>query len=153
MYKGDREGFDEGDLAEMEKRKGLSHIRTPDQVEDNLEKGIVAGGEKVFGVYCAACHQSDGKGASGRFPPLAGTDWVTGDKERLINIVLNGIDGPIVVNGETYINAMPQHGFLSDQEVANVLTYIRQNFGNKASEVTAAEVSRVRDKKSPGRIH
>ncbi len=153
MYKGDREGFGEGHLAEMEKRKGLSHIRTPDQVEDNLEKDIVAGGGKVFGVYCAACHQSDGKGASGRFPPLAGTDWVTGDKERLINIVLNGIDGPIVVNGETYINAMPQHGFLSDQEVANVLTYIRQNFGNKASEVTAAEVSRVRDKKSPERIH
>jgi mono/diheme cytochrome c family protein len=66
----------------------------------------------------------------------------------LINIVLNGMQGSIVVNGETYINAMPQHGFLSDQEVANVLTYIRQNFGNKASEVTTAEVSRMRGKKS-----
>lgn len=148
MYNGDKNEFDERHLAEMEKRKNLSHIRTPDKVEDNLEKNVVAGGEKVFSMYCATCHQNDGKGASGRFPPLAGTDWVTGDKDRLINIVLNGLEGNIVVNGENYINAMPQHGFLSDQEVANVLTYIRQNFGNKASDVTPAEVRRIRERKS-----
>jgi glucose/arabinose dehydrogenase/mono/diheme cytochrome c family protein len=147
MYDGDKNDFDERQLADMEKHKALSHIRTPDKIEDNLEKDIVAGGEKIFTLYCATCHQRDGKGASGRFPPLAGTEWVTGDKERLINIVLKGLDGSIVVNGETYINAMPQHGFLSDQEVANVLTYIRQNFGNKASEITATDVREVRDKK------
>lgn len=147
MYDGDKAGFGEKQLAEMEKRKNLSHIRTPDKIEDNLEKDMVAGGEKVFNMYCATCHQKDGKGASGRFPPLAGTDWVTGNKDRLINIILNGMQGNIVVNGETYINAMPQHGFLSDQEVANVLTYIRQNFGNEASEVSATEVRRMREKK------
>jgi glucose/arabinose dehydrogenase/mono/diheme cytochrome c family protein len=144
FFKGDKDSFSNENLAKMESRKKLSHLRTPDKVEDNLEKGLVAGGEKVFNVYCATCHQKDGKGASGRFPPLAGTDWVTGDKNRLIGIVLNGMQGSIVVNGETYINAMPQHGFLSDDEIANVLTYIRQNFGNKASDVKPDEVSRIR---------
>jgi mono/diheme cytochrome c family protein len=144
FFKGDKDSFTNENLAKMESRKKLSHLRTPDKVEDNLEKGLVAGGEKVFNVYCATCHQKDGKGASGRFPPLAGTDWVTGDKNRLIGIVLNGMQGSIVVNGETYINAMPQHGFLSDDEIANVLTYIRQNFGNKASDVKPDEVSRIR---------
>src|SRR5688500_18734137 len=98
----------------------------------------------MFTGYCAACDQNDGKGASGRFPPLAGTDWVTGDKKRLIGILLNGLEGSIVVNGETYINAMPQHGFLSDREIANVLTYIRQSFGNAASDVSQEEVAKIR---------
>lgn len=147
MYKGDKDNFGTEQLAKMESRKSLSHLRTPDPVNDNLEKDIVAGGEKIFNLYCATCHQKDGKGASGRFPPLAATDWVTGDKKRLIGVLLNGLEGNIVVNGETFINAMPQHSFLSNEEAANVLTYIRQNFGNKASEITPDEVKAVRDLK------
>ena len=147
MYKGDKDDFGKEQLAKMEARKTLSHIRTPDKINDNLEKDIIVGGEKIFNVYCAACHQKDGKGASGRFPTLAGTDWVTGDKKRLIGVILNGLEGNIVVNGETFINAMPQHSFLSNEETANVLTYIRQNFGNNASEITASEVKEIRDKK------
>lgn len=145
MYKGNKSDFGTEQLTSMEKRKSLSHIRTPDEADDNLDKGIVAGGEKIFSVYCAACHQKDGKGASGRFPPLVGTDWVTGDKKRLIGILMNGLEGTIEVNGETYINAMPQHSFLSDEEMANVLTYIRQNLGNNASEVTVGEVAEIRN--------
>jgi glucose/arabinose dehydrogenase/mono/diheme cytochrome c family protein len=144
MYKGDRKDFGADHLTGMEKRKMLSHIRTPDVVKDNLDKGQVVGGEKIYTVYCAACHQQDGKGASGRFPPLAGTHWVTGDKKRLIGIVLNGLEGSIEVNGENFINAMPQHSFLSDEEVANVLTYIRQHFGNSATAITPREVTQVR---------
>lgn len=147
IYKGDKAEFGKEQLAKMEDRKSLSHIRTPDKINDNLEKDIIAGGEKIFSIYCATCHQKDGKGASGRFPPLAGTDWVTGDKKRLIGVILNGLDGNIVVNGETFINAMPQHSFLSNEEAANVLTYIRQNFGNKATEITPEEVKAVRDLK------
>ena len=146
MFKGDKDEFGDAQLAAMEKRKSLSHLRTPDKVNDNLEKGVVVGGEKIFSVYCATCHQRDGKGASGRFPPLTGTDWVTGDKKRLIGIILNGLEGSITVNGENFINAMPQHSFLSDEEVANVLTFIRQNFGNKASEVKPQEVKQIREK-------
>ena len=144
MYKGDKGTFGAEQLAAMEKRKLLSHLRTPDKINDNLDKDVVAGGAKIFSVYCATCHQQDGKGASGRFPPLAGTDWVTGDKKRLIGILLNGLEGSITVNGEEYINVMPQHSFLSNEEAANVLTYIRQNFGNKASEIRPEEVAGVR---------
>ena len=147
MYKGDKGSFGKEQLAKMEQRKSLAHIRTPDKVNDNLDKGVVVGGEKIFNTYCAACHQKDGKGASGRFPPLTATDWVTGDKKRLIGILLNGLEGNITVNGESYINAMPQHSFLNDVEAANVLTYIRQNFGNKASEIKPEEVKAIRDLK------
>jgi glucose/arabinose dehydrogenase/mono/diheme cytochrome c family protein len=145
MYKGDKDNFGEAQLAKMESRKKESNIRTPDEVNDNLDKGLMAGGAKVYTVYCGTCHQRNGQGASGRFPPLAGTTWVTGDKKRLIGIVLNGLEGPIEVNGEQFNATMPQHSFLSNEEIANVLTYIRESFGNKASKVTAEEVADVRN--------
>lgn len=145
MYKGEKDKFDEAALANMEKRKSASNIRRPHEVNDNLDKNIVAGGEKIYNIYCGTCHQRNGQGASGRFPPLAGTPWVTGDKKRLITVVLKGLEGRIEVKGETYDNMMPQHSFLDNEEVANVLTYVRQNFGNKASAVTVGEVSKVRD--------
>lgn len=148
MYKGDKAQFGEPQLKEMEGRKQLAHIRTPDEVEDNLQKTLTAKGETLYYSYCGICHQSNGKGASGRYPPLAGADWVTGDKERLIGIVLNGLEGPIDVNGETYNNVMPQHSFLSDEDIASVLTYIRQNFGNEAEAVTPTEVAKVRNTQS-----
>ena len=144
MYKGDAATFGTAQLAKMEEHKKLSHIRTPDEVNDNLDKGRIVGGEKTFNIYCAACHQKDGKGASGRFPPLAGTDWVTGDKQRLIGILLKGLEGTIEVNGETYINAMPQHSFLNDQDAADVLTYIRSHFSNNVNAITPEEVAAVR---------
>lgn len=145
MYKGDRDNFGEAQLAQMEKRKSLSHIRTPDQVDDNLQKDMEVGGEAIYSTYCGTCHQQDGQGDSGRFPPLAGTDWVTGNKERLIQVVLNGLEGSIEVKGEIYNNIMPQHSFLSNEEVAKVLTYIRQNFGNDASAVSPEEVNEIRN--------
>lgn len=145
MYKGDKENFGAEQLATMKKQKQeASNIKMPDEVEDNLQKGLLAEGEKVYVTYCAPCHQRDGQGASGRFPPLAGVDWVTGDKERLISIILNGMDGPVEVRGETYNFVMPQHSFLKDEEAASVLTYIRQNFGNNASPVTPEEVRTMR---------
>lgn len=144
MYKGDKDNFGEPELAVMEERKLLSHIRTPDEEKDNLQRGLVEKGAIIYRTYCGTCHQRDGQGASGRFPPLAGTDWVTGDKNRLIRVVLQGLEGSIEVNGENYDNLMPQHSFLSDEDVAQVLTYIRQNFGNEASEISPEEVTQVR---------
>lgn len=149
MYKGEKDKFGEAQLASMENHKSASNIRKPHEVNDDLDKNIVAGGEKIYSVYCGTCHQRNGQGASGRFPPLAGTPWVTGDKERLITIVLKGLEGRIEVKGEPYDNLMPQHSFLDNKEVANVLTYIRQNFGNEASAITTEEVSAVRDAISP----
>lgn len=146
LYTGKKESFGQAQLAKMEQRKSAAHIRRPHITDDNLDKGVAAGGEKIYNVYCGSCHQNNGLGASGRFPPLAHTPWVTGDKKRLINIVLKGLTGRIEVNGEPFDNTMPQHSFLSDSEIANVLTYVRSSFGNKASAVTADE---VRAERSP----
>lgn len=149
MYKGEKDNFGVAQLANMEKRKSESNIRRPHPVDDNLEKGIVAGGEKIYNVYCGSCHQSNGLGASGRFPPLAGTSWVTGDKKRLVQLVLEGLEGQIEVNGISFNALMPQHSFLKDEEIANVLTFIRQNFGNKASGIKAIEVAAARNISEP----
>ena len=145
MYKGDKKNFGTAQLAEMEKHKLLSHIRTPDEVKDNLEKGKIPEKAKLYNTYCAACHQNDGKGDGNRFPPLGGTDWVTGDKTKLLNTLLKGLNGEIVVNDKPYNGLMPAHNFLKDEEVANILTYIRQNFGNTASAVSVEEVKEYRN--------
>lgn len=146
MFKGDRKNFGAAQLAGMEQRKTLSHIRTPDPVEDNLVKVDESLGARIYNSYCASCHQADGKGATGRFPPIYATDWVSGDKNRLIGIVLNGLEGSIEVNGEIYDNVMPPHTFLDDEEVAALLSHIRQNFGNAASAVSPEEVAAVRQR-------
>ena len=131
-------------LAQMEERKNLSHIRTPDIIKDRIEPKDMAIGQKIYNQYCMACHQSNGKGASGRFPPLNATDWVIGDKERLVHLILNGMEGEIEVNGEIYNGLMPQHSFLNDDQIADVLTYIRTHFDNKATIITAEEVEKFR---------
>jgi glucose/arabinose dehydrogenase/mono/diheme cytochrome c family protein len=146
MYKGDKEEFGEEQLAKMEERKkSQPNIKHPDEVKDNLEKDKVAAGAQLYNLYCAACHLRDGKGDGGRFPSLVKTDWVTGDKKRLIDIVLNGLEGPITVNDVPFNGIMPPHQFLKDEELASVLTYIRQSFGNNASSIYAEEVARVRN--------
>jgi glucose/arabinose dehydrogenase len=143
-YKGDKKNFGPAQLAQMEKRKAMSNIRNPDEIKDNLDRGKPVAGGKVYGIYCAACHQRNGMGDSQRFPPLSGSEWVTGDKKKLITVLMKGLEGPIEVKGQSYNNVMPQHSFLKDEELAEVLTHIRTNFGNTADAVSAAEVSEVR---------
>lgn len=101
-------------------------------------------GYKVYASVCLACHMANGTGVPGMYPPLAKTEWINGDKERLIRITIQGLSGKIEVNGITYNNIMPPNSHLSNQEIADVLTYIRQSFGNDADEVTVEEVQRVR---------
>jgi len=144
-FKGIKNNFGKNELAQMEKRKKLSHIGTPHEDDDNLMKRDLTGGHRIYYTYCSACHQENGKGAGGRFPTLSGTDWVLGDKSRLIKVVLEGLEGVIEINGESYSGLMPQHSFLKDQEMADVLTYIRTSFGNDASAVGIEEVKQVRN--------
>jgi glucose/arabinose dehydrogenase len=143
-YKGAKTGFGTAQLAGMEKRKTMSNIRNPDEITDNLDRDKPVAGSKVYGVYCSACHQRNGMGDSQRFPPLAGSEWVNGDKKKLITVLLKGLEGPIDVKGQSYNNAMPQHSFLKNEDIAEVLTHIRSNFGNTADAVSAAEVDEVR---------
>ncbi|MBS1599180.1 MAG: cytochrome c [Bacteroidetes bacterium] len=102
-------------------------------------------GKKVYAEQCLVCHQADGLGVSHMNPPLSKTKWVLGDKKDLIKIVLKGLNTEIEIDGDTYRNVMPPHeAVMNDQQVADVLTYIRNNFGNKASRVTETDVKGVR---------
>ncbi|HET9487883.1 MAG TPA: c-type cytochrome [Chryseosolibacter sp.] len=144
MYKGGSGQFGEDELASMEKRKSRSYIRTPDEVKDHLQKGSLLEGGILYNTYCAACHQRDGKGDNNRFPPLANSDWVKGKPERLIELVLNGLQGEIVVNGKSYNGLMPKNDHLDDHAVASILTYIRRSFGNNSSAISTTQVNKVR---------
>jgi mono/diheme cytochrome c family protein len=105
---------------------------------------IMLAGKTVYNKSCLSCHQADGAGVQRLNPPLIKTDYVLGEKKRLINIVLNGFNEDVEINGEYYNNAMPPHSFLTDQEIADVLTYVRNSFGNKAAAVEVSEVTALR---------
>lgn len=114
------------------------------------EAQLYTKGESIYARegFCGTCHQPDGKGlpASG-FPPLTGNNWVLGNQDRLIKLVLNGMHGPIEVQGKQYPGQVPMTAFgamLTDDEIAAVVTYVRNSFGNKASAITPAKVMEVR---------
>lgn len=109
-------------------------------------EGDIARGKIIYEKTCLVCHQSKGEGVFRMNPPLIKTPWVLGEKTRLISIVLKGLDEEIEVGGEVYFNPMPAQAELTDQEIADVLTFVRNSFGNKASAVNAAEVKAVRAK-------
>lgn len=104
-------------------------------------------GKAVYNKLCIACHQKDGGGVPRLNPPIIKTDYILGDKKRLIKIVIKGMNQPIEIEDEEYTNPMPAQPQLSDQQVADVLTYARNSFGNKASAITIAEVKAVRASK------
>jgi mono/diheme cytochrome c family protein len=102
-------------------------------------------GKQVYATTCAACHQATGEGVAGVFPPLAGSEWVTGDEAKLVRILLHGVTGPIEVAGETFNGMMPGWGTtLKDPDIAAVLTYARSTWGNKGTPITAASVAKIR---------
>jgi len=101
-------------------------------------------GATVYVTNCASCHQGNGKGLTGSFPPLAGNPTVTGDPKKVIHIVKYGLTGKIMVGPDSFNGIMPPWGSqLSDAAIANVITYVRTSWGNKAGAVTAAQVSAV----------
>ncbi len=104
----------------------------------------MAAGEALYKTHCAACHQADGSGLKGAFPPLAASDYLLADRTRAIETVVQGRTGPITVNGHAYDAAMPGMGFLADAEIAAILTYVMNAWGNDGGPITAEEVSVVR---------
>ena len=104
-------------------------------------------GKKVYDKVCLSCHMIDGGGVPHLNPPLIKTSYVVGDKKKIIGIVLNGMTDRIPIDDEYYSNNMASHKDLTDQQIADVLTYVRNSFGNKASAVTVAEVKAVKNKK------
>jgi mono/diheme cytochrome c family protein len=147
MYSGNKEEFGPLALAAMERRKETqSYIRDPDPVKDLIQEGDTYSGRVLYNTYCTACHQGDGKGDNNRFPPLVNSEWVTGNEERLIDIVVNGYQKEMVVAGRTYSGLMPQHRHLDDHAIASILTYVRKRFGNESAPVSAVKVAEIREK-------
>ncbi len=106
-------------------------------------KASMKRGQEIYINYCLSCHLEQGEGIEGVYPPLAKSDYLMADKKRSIVQILNGVKGEMVVNGKTYNLEMP--GFdLSDEEVSDVLNYIRNSWGNKGGAVTPTEVKATR---------
>jgi mono/diheme cytochrome c family protein len=114
-----------------------------DQDQGDL-KASIERGSKVYETYCLSCHMQDGSGVPGMNPPLKKTKRVGGPKKELTNLLLKGLTGEIEVNGDIYNNVMPSQAYLKDQELADVMTFIRNSFGNKASRVSVSEVTKWR---------
>ncbi len=101
-------------------------------------------GRSLFDSYCSACHQYD-DGGMGEAPPLDDSPWVTGPAERLVRILLHGVEGPIDIDGKIYDREMPGFGgSLTDSQIAALATYTRSRFGARNPRVTAREVQRIR---------
>jgi putative membrane-bound dehydrogenase-like protein len=105
---------------------------------------VHARGKAVYDLTCIACHGPDGNGVEGAFPPINGSDWLTGDPAIPIRILLHGLQGPIKVNGKDFVGVMPPLVGLTDQQVADVLTYARQSWKNDAAPVTAEQAKQTR---------
>lgn len=144
IYKGDKTKFGEAQLSGMAKiKKQAPNLKMPDEVTDNLDKGNVNKAGRLYNTYCGICHQRDGMG-NDRFPPLTGSEWVIGNKMVPINIVLNGLEGELHVKGKVYNNKMPRLNLLPDETIAQIITYIRQNFNNIADSVTTEDILKAR---------
>jgi mono/diheme cytochrome c family protein len=119
----------------------LSSVQ-PGNADDPMKRGA-----NVYRNVCLPCHQASGLGAPGQFPPLAGSDWVSVEgPNRMLRIVLNGLNGPIEVNGKSWSAAMPAFGdsIPSDEDLAAVITYVRNSWGNAASACSPEEAAAVR---------
>ncbi len=112
-------------------------------------------GEVLFKGTCSACHQDQGQGIPGVFPPLANSDYLMADHKRAIGIVLNGLSGKIKVNGQEYDSVMPPMSQLNDDEIANILTFAMNSWGNENGAITAEQVKEVRatTKRTEGAAH
>ncbi|MBV6418637.1 MAG: hypothetical protein CMLOHMNK_03560 [Steroidobacteraceae bacterium] len=104
----------------------------------------VASGKSVYEIACLACHQQDGKGIAGAFPPLAGSDYLLGNKDRAVGVVVNGLQGEVVVNGVKYNSVMPAMTQLSDQEIADALTFALNSWGNSGGAIAPSQVAAER---------
>ena len=97
-------------------------------------------GQALFAGTCSTCHQANGAGLPGVFPPLAKSDWLAANPKKAIDVVLNGLAGPVKVNGQDYNSVMPPMNQLNDDEVANILTYVLNSWGNAGGRVSSDDV-------------
>jgi nitrite reductase (NO-forming)/hydroxylamine reductase len=133
-------GADQPSASRASSSEPQVHKAEVASVDQTLE-ARVARGKVLYEQHCQACHQPAGQGLTGAFPPLANADYLLDDPKRAISVVLGGLTGEIEVNGVTYNAAMPNLGYLSDQQVSDVLTYTLNAWGNDGGDVQVAEVA------------
>jgi mono/diheme cytochrome c family protein len=118
---------------------------TPDEIESTQVSAKEKAGELLYLKYCMACHQTDGSGVPGMYPPLKNSPTVnSGNKEDFIKVLLNGMRGPIEIHGKKYNQQMPSQNFLSDEELAQIINYVSGTFENKGSKVSPEDVKKLR---------
>lgn len=140
--------FSCGDSEKTEKPQALDTSELAEKSEDN--SGIPAKsrphpGQQVYNQHCKICHQADGSGVYGVFPPLTPNKYIE-DKQQFITLMLRGMTGKIKIDGVEYNNIMVPHDHLSNQELADVISYVRSSFGNQLGPVTKEEVATARNK-------
>jgi nitrite reductase (NO-forming)/hydroxylamine reductase len=108
------------------------------------QEGSGLDGEALYQVNCSACHQREGQGLAGAFPPLASSDYFRGKPQALIEATIKGLSGPITVNGVEYNNVMPAVAYLTDAELATLLTYVQNSWGNDGTEITVEQIAEYR---------
>lgn len=105
---------------------------------DALDGGV------LYMAQCSSCHKADGTGSRAMYPPLEKSDYFRGNPRRLLAVVMEGLSEPIMVNGARYDQIMPPISYLADEEIASVLTYVLNNFGNEGGKITKQEVAAYR---------
>ncbi len=135
VYLGDRAGPNLAAVATASKAAAAGTLTLDDQVK---------AGQQLFNGTCSTCHQGNGEGIASVFPPLAKSDFLAADRKRAIAAVTHGLTGKITVNGKDYDSVMPPMAQLTDDEVANILTYVYNSWGNPGGRISAAEVAAVR---------
>lgn len=113
--------------------------------KNKTDPEVLKRGAAIYMRTCVACHQPNGKGLPNVFPPLDGSDWVSADPAVAIKVVLKGLQGPIKVNGQNFASMMPPVPALSDQEIADVLSYVHASWSNDLPAVNEGLVKKVRE--------
>lgn len=134
-----------GDQRQLVDQTVTSMTKATSDSEPITLEGQMQLGKKVYNSICSACHQASGLGLTGAFPPLVQSDWVLGDTAILAKLILHGLQGEIQVMGQSYNGVMPAHqDQFDDEQIAAVISYIRNSWGNQGSQALPAEVSSLR---------
>ncbi len=140
VYLGDRSQPNMNAVTAATKAAASGTLTLQDQIQ---------AGQALYSGTCSVCHQANGAGLQGVFPPLAKSDYLVADPKRAIGIVLNGMTGKLTVNGSEYNSVMPPMNQLNDDEVANILSYVLNSFGNSAGRITTEDVTKYRAANKP----
>jgi len=133
-----------GDKVMADEMSLVSEVTQAEMTGSATREQRIDAGRVLYNGTCSVCHQQDGEGLAGVFPPLANSDYLMADTRRAIEIVLNGLTGPVTVNGSPFNSVMPPMSQLNDDEIANILTYSLNDWGNEGDVVSSDEVAEVR---------